>query len=483
MPAAALLIPHAWPALQVRVWHSVSVPGQVAAVRQPTHVPAPSHTEVPPQLVPAMIGGFEGVSPLHTSLVQALPSTGRSVTSGTVKVPPLPLHSRRLQSRGTCAWVTVPPAVLLTPHAPLMQVRVWHSVSVPGQVDAVRQATQWLAPSQTSPVPQAVPDATGRCAGVPAEHSSVVHGLPSTGRSVLLLNETELPAPSHCRPLQSPAVGSVSIVFAALKLKPHTPCAEQVRVWQAVSVPGQSVPVKQPTHWPPALQRFSPPHELLTGSIVCIGAPLVQLSLVHGFRSSWTSLLSATIFTVPSVAHCRLWQSPTVCCASTVPAAASDIPQTPAVHERCTHSVSVPGQSEARLHSPQVWSVRQTPNAQSAPMRQDLPAAHLPQWPPQSMSVSSLFLMWSEQVGAATSAPASPAPSRPSVASRAPSPAPSRAASDAPPSPPASARSAVASPPPVSARRSGPRSTAPSARGASCASGGGGGVLEPPPQP
>jgi len=81
LPAAALLIPHAWFALQVRVWHSVSVPGQVAAVRQPTHVPAPSHTEVPPQFVPAVIGGFAGVSPLHTSLVQGLLSTGRSVSS------------------------------------------------------------------------------------------------------------------------------------------------------------------------------------------------------------------------------------------------------------------------------------------------------------------------------------------------------------------------------------------------------------------
>src|SRR5438132_454165 len=118
VPAATLLIRH-WPPVQARVWQAVSEPGQSATVMQPTHAPAPSHTEVPPQLVPAMIGGFAGVSPLHTSLVQALPSTGKSVTSGTVKVAPLPLHSMRLQSRGTCAWVTVPPAVLLTPHAPL----------------------------------------------------------------------------------------------------------------------------------------------------------------------------------------------------------------------------------------------------------------------------------------------------------------------------------------------------------------------------
>src|SRR3954463_4566463 len=100
------------------------------------------------------------------------------------------------------------------------------------------------------------------------------------------------------------------------------------------------------------------------------------------------SLLSATGFTVPSAAHCRLWQSPTVCCATTVPTAASDIPHTPAVHERCTHSVSVPGQSEDRLHSPHRWLGRQTPNVQSAPTTQLLPALHLPQWPPQSMSVS-----------------------------------------------------------------------------------------------
>src|ERR1700704_264510 len=103
-----------------------------------------------------------------------------------------------------------------------------------------------------------------------------------------------LPAPSHCCALQSPGVGSVSRVPADRKVKPHTPCALHTRVWQALSTPEQVLAVRQPTHCPVALHRLPPPHEALSGSIVCDGAPSMQKSLVQGFRSSGRSLPSLT---------------------------------------------------------------------------------------------------------------------------------------------------------------------------------------------
>src|SRR4051812_15124809 len=207
-----------------------------------------------PQLLPAVTNGLLGMPAVHTSCVQALPSTGRSKSSLPVATAPWPSQTFFLQSRGVCAETRVPAAVLLVPHWPAMQLRVWQSASVPGQVLADRHSTQWEAPSQTRLPPQTAPDATGRWEGVPELHSSVVHTLPSTGRSVLSLNTCALPAPSHCKPLQSAAVGSTSLVPAAVKLKPHTPLVEQVRVRQAVSLPGQSAATVQPMHWPVALQ-------------------------------------------------------------------------------------------------------------------------------------------------------------------------------------------------------------------------------------
>src|SRR6185295_256688 len=70
--------------------------------------------------------------------------------------------------------------------------------------DAV--STHLEAPSQIRLAPHDVPEATGRCIGVPARHSSVEQGLPSTGRSVLSSTTSLSPAPLHRSPLQSPAV-------------------------------------------------------------------------------------------------------------------------------------------------------------------------------------------------------------------------------------------------------------------------------------
>ena len=80
------------------------------------------------------------------------------------------------------------------------------------------------------------PGATGRCEGVPALHSSVVHRLLSTGRSAGSLNAWVLPAPSHWRPLQSPAVGSTSLVPAGVNENPHTPAPVQVAAGTKLTV-------------------------------------------------------------------------------------------------------------------------------------------------------------------------------------------------------------------------------------------------------
>src|SRR3954468_18652993 len=130
----------------------------------------------------------------------------------------------------------------------------------------------------------------------------------------------------------------------------------------------------------------------------------MQMSFVQALRSSGTSVSSFTLATLPSAPHWRRLQSPADCTASTVPAASRVLPHAPAVQVRCSHSDSVPGQSAATLHAAQVLSARHA-YWQSVFTRQLLPAAHLPQCPPQSTLVSSLFLMPSVQVGAPPSLP------------------------------------------------------------------------------
>src|SRR5580765_1765292 len=98
------------------------------------------------------------------------------------------------------------------------------------------------------------------------------------------------------------------------------------------------------------------------------------------------------------------------------------LPHTPAVQVRCMQSFSVPEQSAAMLQAAQVLSALQE-KVQSALTLQGLPAVHLPQWPPQSTPVSSLFLMPSLQVGAGASVPPPSLPAPPSLPPLPPEPA------------------------------------------------------------
>jgi hypothetical protein len=91
VPAAANEKPHFMP-VHVRVWQAVSVPGQVAAVWQPTHVPLPSQVCPAPHAVPAVSGGVDGVPAVQRWEVQGLLSTGTSVSSTTLATLPAPSH-------------------------------------------------------------------------------------------------------------------------------------------------------------------------------------------------------------------------------------------------------------------------------------------------------------------------------------------------------------------------------------------------------
>src|SRR5262249_9574883 len=111
VPAAVYATPQA-PAVQVRTEHSVSTPGQSLAARHDTQLPAPSH-RLPPDWLHAECGaegGFEGTQFVHTSFVHWLPSTGTSLSSGTLATLPLPSHWLRWQSPAVWLETAVPAA-------------------------------------------------------------------------------------------------------------------------------------------------------------------------------------------------------------------------------------------------------------------------------------------------------------------------------------------------------------------------------------
>jgi hypothetical protein len=117
------------------------------------HVPAPSQI-VPPfwlQAVPAAFAGLLGTPPAQTSSVHSLPSSGKSVSSATLVVPPDPSQTAVWQSPAVCATSGAPAWVKSMPQTPFAQVRTWHSVSLPGQSLAEQQ------PGQEPPQPSLAP--------------------------------------------------------------------------------------------------------------------------------------------------------------------------------------------------------------------------------------------------------------------------------------------------------------------------------------
>ena len=211
---------------------------QSEPVRHSTHVPLALQS-LPPlslQALPCAFGGFDGTPELQASLVHCLPSTGRSVSSATVVEPPIPSQTAFLQSPAVCDASGVPCGAVVMLHAPALQIAVAHTVPVGGQSLAARQATHAPAPLQTLPPPsvQIVPDVLGGFEGVPAAQRSIVHCLPSTGRSVPSATATICPTPSHWLRLQSPVVCALVILPEAAKLMPQTPFTH-VRIAHSVS--------------------------------------------------------------------------------------------------------------------------------------------------------------------------------------------------------------------------------------------------------
>jgi hypothetical protein len=139
--------------VQILLWQSVPT-------LHWTQAPLPLQTE--PlfwlQAVPAGDGGLDGTPAVQMSLVHWFPSTGTSVLSTIEMMEPAPLQMLSRQSPAIWLDTTVPLAVKLKPHTPAVQVRVWHSVSDPGQSAGVKQLMQVPDPLQTPPK-QDVPDA------------------------------------------------------------------------------------------------------------------------------------------------------------------------------------------------------------------------------------------------------------------------------------------------------------------------------------
>src|SRR6185312_16308575 len=108
---------------------------------------------------------------VQISLVHGFPSsTGRSVLSTLLTMLPAPSHWFLWQSPVACALVTVPAAALFAPQVFAVQVRVWHSVSVPAHCAAALHCTQVPTALQTVPPPwlHAVLTGAAGCEGAPA---------------------------------------------------------------------------------------------------------------------------------------------------------------------------------------------------------------------------------------------------------------------------------------------------------------------------
>lgn len=130
------------PDSQVRCWQVVSWPGQSLGEMQPTHWAAPSQIRAAPQGVPRGSARCEGTPAVQRSVVQGLASSGMSVSSGSVVMPPLPSHTASWQSAGvwSASGSEVPAGALVRPQVPAMQVRCWQGMSVSGQSAGVLHA-------------------------------------------------------------------------------------------------------------------------------------------------------------------------------------------------------------------------------------------------------------------------------------------------------------------------------------------------------
>ena len=277
------------PALQTASRHALPPLPQSAGPVQPTQRPAPSHLSAPPtpQAVSIAVLATIGAPATQVLSVQSLPSFTTSRSSGTASTAPLPSHWLLLQSPLVCDATGAPCIALTTPHTPMSQERVWHSVSCPGQSSAIRHSTQLPVPSQSEPVPllQTSPDASGGFDGTPAVQTSSVQSLSSTGRSASSSIASSVPCPLHWNTLQSPAMLLPASVPAATGSVPHSP-PTHVFVTHGLPGSGQSEgcwqgipPVPPPPVTPPVppVPPVTPPVPPVTPPVPPVPPPPVEV--------------------------------------------------------------------------------------------------------------------------------------------------------------------------------------------------------------
>jgi hypothetical protein len=240
--------------------------------------------------VPSASAAFAGMPAEHAPVVHGV-FAGVFVSSSTDIVPPAPSHSIFWHVPGVCELVGVPADVNVWLHVWAVQKNVTQSVVVP-QSAAMSHATQLPAPSHTPPVH----DVSGGCGvepGEPAVQVPVAHCV-DAGVSASFSTWITLPLPSHSAVLQSPAVccPAGSAVPFPVNENPHV-LVVHVRVWQNVSVPGQSVANTQPTQLPLPSQISFVPHVVPSETGGFDGTPFVHTAPTHGLLVVGTSLLSA----------------------------------------------------------------------------------------------------------------------------------------------------------------------------------------------
>jgi hypothetical protein len=127
---------------------------QSALLMQP-HWPCGLHTKPPVEVgvghvMPALMV-VDGTPPVQWPVWQSLGNVGRSASSATIMVPPLPSHTIFWQSPAICAGfvvVAVPAAVFVVVQLPLAHVGCWQSLMRPGHSLSLSHWSQWPIPSQ-----------------------------------------------------------------------------------------------------------------------------------------------------------------------------------------------------------------------------------------------------------------------------------------------------------------------------------------------
>ncbi len=207
-------------------------------------------------------------APSESAVPESVSGFGGPVTLGTLIVrTSAPLLSSR-SSMKIAAPALVSAVLVPSPTRAIMN---------DGTQDAL--ASQWVPPFWL----QAVPTVTAGLVATPPVQTSCVQVLPSAGTSVSFTIDVTVPMPSHTFEWQSPAVVSVTAVFAASGTNVHAPATQRFLLHAVSWVLSQFASVRHCTQVPAPSHSEPPlwvqPVPLLTGGFEA--APLVHRSCVH----------------------------------------------------------------------------------------------------------------------------------------------------------------------------------------------------------